>query len=249
MLFDVHCHLTFPHFDADREAIVERAAAAGVRMVNSSVGLDEIDDAYTLAEKFDCVYWTLGLSASELDERKVDETIEAIRRHKGDIVGIGEVGLDHHWVKDEVGRRKEKTNFARLIELSVGLSLPLVVHSRDAEDDTLALLAEYDKTALLHCFSGSTKLALAAVERGHLISIPTNLVYAKSRQKLAKELPLESMVLETDSPYLAPTPKSRNEPANVVSAAEKMVELKGVDFTEVAETTTRNAQRFYGINK
>jgi len=243
-LVDAHTHLTFPQFEGDLDAVLARARDAGVSAVNSSVEPSEINTARELAKK-DGVYWTLGLSASCLDDEKVSETLSAIREHKKDIIGIGEVGLDYYWVKEEQDHEKLRENFRGFIELSVELDLPLVVHSRDAEDDALALLAEYDKTALLHCFSGGVELATKAAQAGHMISIPTNITYVKSRQHLAKQLPLECIVLESDAPYLAPKPKTRNEPANVTLSAEKIAELKGVDLEEVAQATTKNAQEFY----
>jgi TatD DNase family protein len=246
---DTHCHLTFPQFDQDRDDVIKRAEALGVCMVNATVSLDELEAARELSERFESVYWTIGLSASEVDGKKVDETIEAARKHRKDIVGVGEVGLDYYWVKDKEAQERERENFARFIELSKELRLPLIVHSRDAEEDALRVLSEHGKKALLHCFSGSLELALTAVEGGHVISIPANVTHAKSRQHLARELPLESIVLETDAPYLSPTPKTRNEPANVVNAAEKIAQLRGISQKDVMEATTRNAIEFYGLNK
>jgi len=247
MLFDVHCHLTFPEFGADREDVIERARAAGVSIINSTVKLEEVEAASELSKKFENVYWTLGLSASELDEGKVEAALAAVRARASEIIGVGEVGLDYYWIKDDAGREKEKINFKKFIEVAVELDLPLVVHSRDAEEDVIAMLARHEKPALLHCFSGSVEQALEAVKLGCLISIPTNVAYVKSRQKLAREVPLENMVLETDAPYLAPEPKTRNEPANVARAAEKIAELKGASVEEVAEATTRSAQTFFNL--
>jgi len=249
MFFDVHCHLSFPQFDEDRGDVIERAKTNGVSIINSSVGLGEVPLAHKLSREFDNVYWALGLSASELDEEKVDGTIELIKKYRESIVAVGEVGLDYYWVKDEGERHFERENFRRFIEVSNELDLPLIVHSRDAEGDALALLDDYSKIALLHCFSGSLELALEAASKGYLISIPTNVTYVKSRQKLAAKLPIESIVLETDAPYLAPKPKTRNEPANIPAAAEKIAKLRGMSVEDVAFETTKNALEFYQLNK
>ncbi|MFH1788223.1 MAG: TatD family hydrolase [Candidatus Altiarchaeota archaeon] len=247
MLVDCHCHLTFPQFDSDREQVIDEAAGKGVIIVNSSVGVDEIAKAAGISRKFDNVFWTLGLTASTLEERQVEETIRLARKHRRGIVGLGEVGLDYHWVKDEAGQGMEREYFRRFIELSVELSLPLVVHSRNAEEDCIKMLDEYGKCALLHCFSGSVEQALYAAESGHLISIPTNVTYVKSRQRLADKLPLGSIVLETDAPYLAPVPKSRNVPVNVAESCAKIAELKKTSAEDVAAQTTENAKRFFNI--
>lgn len=247
MLVDCHCHLTFPDFDSDRRRVIKEAARQEVLIINSSVSPSEVENSRKLAEAYYNVFWTLGLSASSLEADLVEETIELVSKHREAIVGLGEVGLDYYWVKDEEGRRKEMDAFKKFIEVSIDFSLPLVVHSRDAEEDCLRILDEYGKCALLHCFSGSVEQALSAASAGHIISIPANVTYVKSRQKLAKDIPIESIVLETDAPYLAPTPKSRNEPVNVGKACEKIAELKGVSRDYIAEKTTENARKFFEI--
>lgn len=247
-LFDVHCHLGFPEFDRDRNQVVERALDGGIAVINSSVSPEEVIKALEISSSYKNVYWTLGLSASETNSKKVDETISAIGENKNRIIGIGEIGLDYYWVKEERLRHAERENFGRFIELSGELDLPLVVHSRNAEEDCIDMLEEHGKNALMHCFSGTIEQARRALKLGCLISIPTNIVYSKQKQELAKELPLKSIVLETDAPYLAPTPKTRNEPVNIKISAGKIAEIRGVDLEEVAEKTTENALRFFRID-
>ena len=180
-----------------------------------------------------------------MDKEKVDERIALIKKHRNDIVGIGEVGLDYYWVKEKEKHNIEKENFKKFISLSNELSLPLVVHSRDAEEDILQILKDACKKAILHCFSGTVKQALDAISFGCLISIPASIMYSKQKQKLAGELPLESMVLETDAPYLSPVPKTRNEPVNIKLSAEKIAGIKGVDVEDVKKITTSNAKGFF----
>jgi len=247
MLFDVHCHLSFPEFDCDRDMVIEKACKEGVYMVNSSVSPEETRKAAELAERHEKVYWTLGLSASETNEQKTLETIEAARRNRKNIIGLGEVGLDYYWIKDEKLRSRERENFRRFIELADELRLPIVVHSREAEEDCIRILGEYGSNALMHCFSGSLEQAEKAAEMGCLISIPTNLCHSKQKQKLVKGLDLGCMALETDAPYLAPTPKTRNEPVNIKKTVEKIAEIKGVDEREVEEKTTENSKRFFNL--
>jgi len=247
ILFDVHCHLSFPQFDIDRKEVIKRAIQQGIKMINASVSVEEIPKARELASKHEDVYWTLGLSASETDQQKVEETIQAIRTNKDKIIGIGEVGLDYCWIKDVKLRELERKNFEKFIQLAVELGLPLVVHSRDAEEDCISMLAKHGKKALLHCFSGTIEQAEKAIKFGCLISIPANVAHSKQKQNLAEKLPLESIVLETDAPYLSPTPKTRNEPVNIKKSVEKIAELRKVNAEEVEKATTENAKGFFKV--
>lgn len=247
MLFDVHCHLTFPEFNEDREKVIEDCGKEDISIVVSTVDLDEIELARELSTKYSNVYWTLGLSATELDPIIVDAVIHAIRENKDNIIGIGEVGLDYYWVKEKEKHEIERQIFQRFIELSQELCLPLVVHTRDAERYSIRMLRENSCTALLHCFSGTVEQAQEAVEFGCLVSIPTNVFYSKGKQRLASELPLESIVLETDAPYLAPTPKTRNTPVNIKKSVEKIAELRGISKEEVSLQTTTNARKFFRL--
>jgi TatD DNase family protein len=247
MLVDTHCHLTFKHFDSDRENVIEAARKRGVLIVNSSVSPEEAEAACELSKRHSNVYWTLGLTARNLEEEKADETERLVRKHRGDIIGLGEVGLDYYWVKGEEEHAILRRYFRRFIELSIELNLPLVVHSRDAEEDCLKMLNDYRKPALLHCFSGNIEQAKEASSFGCLISVPANITYARNRQKLVDALPLESLVLESDAPYLPPQPGTRNEPLNVVKACEKISELKKGVFEEVEAKTSANAKRFFNI--
>ncbi len=247
MLIDVHAHLDFSQFDADRDAVVERANAEGIVIINSGLGTTGIRKTLELTEKYDNVYATLGLTPTELGEKEIDASIELIRQNREKIIGVGEVGLDYYWVKDEEKRRQEAVNFQRFIELSQELHLPLVIHSRDAEEDLLNILKEENMLALLHCFGGDAKQAAVAAAEGHLISIPANLQNSKQKQSVAKAVPLDSLVLETDAPYLSPVPKTRNEPVNIRQTAKKIAEIKCVDYSAVEDATTRNAKRFFNL--
>lgn len=247
MLVDVHSHLDFPQFDEDRREVIEKAKKEGVIIINSGLGVVGGKKTLDLAREYDNVYASLGLQPTELSDEAVNLVIELIKDNLDEVYAIGEVGLDYYWVKEEDKRRKEEKNFRKFIELSKKLDLPLVVHSRDAETETLKVLEEYNVKALLHCFGGNSRLAMEAVRAGHIISIPVNLINSKNRQEIVKTIPLENLVLETDAPYLAPTPKTRNEPVNVRVTAEKIAEIKGVSYSAVEETTTDTAKRFFRL--
>ena len=247
MLVDAHCHLDFPQFDADRDQVVERAK--DIRIVNSTVDPDLVGKGLSLQERYDNVSCTLGFSASDLDEGRFRRMVALIRANSDRIAGLGEAGLDYYWVKDEKGRALEKAHFLELALLSRELGLPLIVHSRDAEEECIIMLEELKLRAMLHCFSGTIEQARRAIGFGCLISVPANVSEVKSRQRLAQALPLESLVLETDAPYLSPRRGERSEPAYVRQAAEKIAELKGVSAGQVEETTTENAMGFFRIKR
>jgi TatD DNase family protein len=245
MLVDTHCHLSFPQFDPDRDDILDRAG--DMIIVDSQVNPSQYCRSLELSAKYPRVFSTLGFGAGDLDGKSFELAKNLVRENQEKIVGLGEVGLDYYWVKDEAGRAVEKEHFTQMLELAGELDLPVIIHSRDAEGDVINILKEANQKAIMHCFSGSVEQAGEAADMGCLISIPTNIAYNKSRQKMAKSLPLESMVLETDAPYLSPVLKTRNEPANIRVSAEKIAEIKGIQFEAVAQATTENAMRFLRI--
>jgi TatD DNase family protein len=247
MLIDVHAHLDFSQFNADRDKVIMRARDEGVAIINSGLGTAGIKKTLLLIEKYDNVYASLGLTPTEFAKTEIDETIELIRQNRERIVAIGEVGLDYYWVKDKDKRALQIINFQRFIDLSQELRLPLVIHSRDAEEDLLKILKEQNIKALMHCFGGDAALATEAAKDGHLISIPANLANSKQKQAVVKAVCLESLVLETDAPYLAPVPKGRNEPVNIRKTAEKIAEIKGLKYEEVEAATTENATKFFSL--
>jgi TatD DNase family protein len=247
MLVDVHAHLDYSKFDSDRDEVVGRAKAAGVLTITSALGPEGIGKTLLLLERYDELKATFGLAPTELASDVIAETRRLIREHRKSIVGLGEVGLDYYWVKELNRREEERVNFKSFIELAQELHLPLVIHSRDAEEDVLRILEENGVRALLHCFSGSVESALDAASFGHLISIPTSVVHSSGKQRLAKALPIESMVLETDAPYLSPQPKTRNEPANITVSCEKIAQLKGIMPDVVASATSQNAVKFFDL--
>lgn len=245
-MIDCHCHLHFSQFDGDRDKIISDAQRENLVIINSTVEPGEAEAGRTLSENRN-VYWNLGLSASCTDQDMFEQTLRLLEKHRESIIGVGEVGLDYHWVKEEEEQQIERDFFQRFIEYSKEEKLPLVVHSRDAEEDAVRMLCENGKSAMLHCFSGTAQQALQAVDLGCMISIPANVVYAKSRQKLAEKTPLENIVVETDSPYLSPVPKTRNTPGNVREAVRKIASVKGVSKAKAEEATTLNALAFFGM--
>ena len=253
VLIDSHCHLDFPDFGPEVEEVVTRAHAAGVGlMVTISTKVSEFDRVRAVAERFPHVFCTVGIHPHEAASEPETDTatlVEMARHPK--VVGIGETGLDYYY--EHSPRAAQQRNFRAHIAAARETGLPLVVHTRDADEDTAQILdEETGKGAfpgLLHCFSSSAQLAEKALELGLYISLSGILTFktADELRATAARVPLERLLVETDAPYLAPVPKrgKRNEPAFVVHTAAKLAEVKGVTAAQLAEATTENFLRLF----
>lgn len=253
LLVDSHCHLDFKDFEGETDDVVARAREAGVGlMVTIGTKVTEFEKVLSVAERYPNIFCTVGIHPHEAEsEPEVDAArlIELARHPK--VVGIGETGLDYYY--EHSPREAQKRNFRAHIMAARETGLPLVVHTRDADEDTAEILkAEMGEgafPALLHCFSSGRELAMQALDLGLYISLSGILTF-KSAEELrdtARDVPMERLLVETDSPYLAPVPKRgrRNEPSFVVHTAAKLAELKGVSPEELAGTTTENFFRLF----
>ena len=250
-MIDAHCHIHEEAFDADREAVLARAREVGVvAVITSSLNSHGAIKALELARRHEgFVFACLGLDPTLEDEEEFSAVVELIEEHKDEVVAIGEVGLDFYWVRSEEARRKQEGRFRAFIQLASELDLPLVVHSRSAGKYAVQILLQegYDKV-LMHAFDGRVGWALrGAREGGFYFSIPTSVVRSRQKRKLAKAVPLENLMLETDAPVLGPEPRARNEPANLVLAAREVATIKGLSVEEVAEATFLNALEFFRL--
>jgi TatD DNase family protein len=253
MLVDSHCHLDFPEFAAELPDVVARAKAAGVTVcVSIGTKLSRFGEVAAVAERFDNVYCTVGSHPHEAAEEPLADSAPLLTLAKQPkVVGIGETGLDYYY--EHSPRTQQAANFRAHIAAGRELSLPLVVHTRDAEEDTIAILREEMGkgafTGLIHCFTGTQRLADAALELGLFISASGIATFKKSEalRDVLKRVPLDRLLVETDAPYLAPTPHrgTRNEPAFVVHTAAMLAELKGVPAGTIAEATTENFFRLF----
>ncbi len=253
VLIDSHCHLDFPDFGPEVEEVVARAHGAGVGlMLTISTKVSEFDRVRAVAERFPHVYCTVGIHPHEAASEPETDTatlVEMARHPK--VVGIGETGLDYFY--EHSPREAQQRNFRAHIAAARETGLPLVVHTRDADEDTAQILVEeMGKGAypgLLHCFSSGLQLAEKALEIGFYISLSGILTFknAVELRETAAKVPMERLLVETDAPYLAPVPKrgKRNEPSFVVHTAEKLAEVKGVSAAELAEATTANFLRLF----
>jgi TatD DNase family protein len=252
-LIDSHCHLDFPDFAGELDVVVERAQAAGVeRMITIGTRIEKAARAAEIAERYDSVYFTVGTHPHEAAGEAAAD-FAAMRRFAAHpkCVGIGEAGLDYHYnyAPPDVAKRV----FRGQIALARELGLPLVIHTRDAEDDTAAILKDEMGqgrfAALLHCFTSSRALAEIALGLGLMISFSGVVTFKKSEdlRDIARDVPLDRILVETDAPYLAPVPHrgQRNEPAFVAATARAVAEAKGVAFEALADATSANTLRLF----
>ena len=253
MLVDSHCHLDFPDYAGNVEAVVERARAAGVGVcVSIGTELARFPGVKAVAEKFPNVWCSVGVHPHEAEKEPLDDEAALLREAvHPKVVAIGETGLDYYY--EHSPRPQQQANFRSHIAAGRKTGLPVIVHTRDADDDTIDILgAEMGKgvfTGLIHCFTGTQRLADAALALGLYISVSGIATFKNSTalRDVIKTVPLDRLLVETDAPYLAPVPHrgKTNEPAFVVHTAAMLAELKGVSAAELAATTTENFFRLF----
>jgi TatD DNase family protein len=252
-LIDTHCHLDFPDFEADRADIIARAKTRGVaRMITISTRVRKFAQIVAIAESDSDIYCSVGThphQAFEETDVTVDELI-ALSAHPK-CVAIGEAGLDYHY--DKAPRDLQNKGLRVHIEAARRTGLPLVIHSRSADEDMANLLEEEMNrgkfTAIMHCFSSGTELAERSLALGFYLSFSGILTFKASTElrEIAKSVPIDRLLVETDAPYLAPMPNrgKRNEPSFVADTAAVLADVKGVSFNEIARITTQNAERLF----
>ena len=258
MLIDTHAHLFDDRFHSDLPAVLQRAEAAGIECV-VCLGIDRESSLATvaIAQAHPLVVAAVGIQPNNVAESRPGDWDEIVRLAKSEpsVVAIGETGLDRYWDRAPFDQQEEM--FARHIDLARRLDKPFVIHCREAEADVVKMLREaHDRhgpiRAVMHSFSGDLATARACLDMGLFISFAGMVTYpkAQSLRDVAKEVPLDRLLVETDCPYLAPQPVrgKRNEPAYVVHTAACLAEVKGVTSTTLGEHTTRNARVLFGLN-
>lgn len=255
MLIDSHCHLDYPKLAEDREGVVARARQAGVvRMVNIGTTRRDFDRVRTTAEQFEDVFCSVGVHPHHVHEE--GETLSAedlttLAKHSK-VVGIGETGLDYFY--NHGPREMQHESFRQHIRAGIACDLPIIIHSRDAEEDTAKILREEGQgtqkpKGVLHCFSSRRILAEEALALGFYVSLSGILTFKKSQElrDIVKDVPLDRLLVETDSPFLAPEPYRGKicEPAYVVNTAKVLAEIKGLSPEAIAEQTTENFFRLF----
>ena len=255
MLFDSHAHLNDERFDEDREELISSLNEKGVDLVvNPGACMKTSAESVELANKYDFIYAAVGVHPHDVKDLTEDDTQElkrmAIENEK--VVAIGEIGLDYYY--DAEYKELQKKWFKRQIELANELKLPIIIHDRDAHQDTFEIIKNTKSPEIgcvLHCYSGNVELAKEYVKMGCYISIPGTVTFKnnKKTREVAKEIPLEYLLIETDSPYMAPEPHrgKRNDPSFVAFVADKIAQEKGISHENVCEATKENAKRLFNI--
>lgn len=263
MLIDSHCHINGPEYDADREEVITRAREAGVKtMLNVGTGdphTDVFNRAVDLAEQHEGVYAALGVHPHDAKtfDGEAERRLTNLARQSKRVIAWGEIGLDYHY--DHSPRDVQREVFRRQLRIARELALPVVIHSREADDDTIAILGEElpgaandrERAGVLHCFGGSLTMAREAIELGFYISFAGNLTFKKADElrDTARQLPLDRLLVETDCPYLTPVPfrGRRNEPARVVETARCLAELHGKELPEAGRITSENFVELFRV--
>jgi TatD DNase family protein len=257
-MIDSHCHLEQKDFDRDRKAVVEKCRKAGLKaVVTSCARPSDLQKTIDIVKQFPgFVFATAGLHPEfikDFTQSQVEEFLEEIRDSKEHFVGIGEVGLDHHWVKENDWRQKQKELFVQLIGFAKEIRKPLVVHSWDACEDAVKVLEKEDaQRVLMHMF-GDKSLVQRVADNGWYLSINTLILRNKNTRKIARDMPLGQVLLETDCPWLSPdvllgkAERARNDPTSIRVAAEKIAEIRGITFDKVWKQGGKGAVRFYGL--
>jgi TatD DNase family protein len=256
-LIDTHTHITFPEFEKDFDKVLKRAKKAGIEYmiaIGSGDGAEGNQKAVDLAKKYSNIYATVGIhpnEASLLGSEYISTVRELLKNEK--VVAVGEIGLDYY--RKHTPQKIQIERFEQLLEVAAEAKLPVSIHDREAHKDTLFAIRKKADTQLggvFHCFSGDVAIAREALDIGYMIAIPGIVTFGKKANELVdvvKYVPIEKIVLETDSPYLAPVPYrgKRNEPAYVEHIARKVAEIKGLSFEDVARITTLNAKRLFRL--
>lgn len=266
-MIDVHCHMEQPDYQKDRDQVIDNCKKTLKAVITSCAHPKDFQLTMEMVRKYrGFVFATVGIHPEyikDISEREKHDFLGLIRHNKNNIMGIGEVGLDYHWIKEDTWREKQKELFIEMIDLSKELKKPLVIHSREAYGDTIKILEQEDcKNVLLHMF-GANHMVKELIKNKWYVSLNTIILRSKKHKKIARDMPLENLLLETDSPWLAPKeweqkqqggcsqrgrgPLVRNDPTSVIKVAEKISEIKRISLDEVKEQTTKNAVRFFRL--
>ncbi|MEK3856802.1 TatD family hydrolase [Cytobacillus sp. FSL H8-0458] len=255
MFFDTHAHLNAEQYNEDLQEVIDRALSEGISNI-VVVGFDRptIEKAMALTEKYDFIYASVGWHPVDAIDMTEEDLlwIEELSSHPK-VVALGEMGLDYYWDKSPKDIQQEV--FRKQIRLAKKVKLPIVIHNRDATADIVEILKAEgagEVGGIMHCFSGSPEIAQECVDMNFYISLggPVTFKNAKKPKEVADVIPLEKLLIETDCPYLTPHPHrgKRNEPSYVKLVAEQIAEIKGLSTEEVAQATTENAKKLFGIN-
>ena len=250
-IVDSHAHLNDERFDGFRDEIIEAMKEYGVKkIVNCGTDYQRIEECLQLSRKYDFCFTAIAFHPSEIpDDTEIDydRLYEIIKTER--VVAVGETGLDYYWRPDN--KERQQREFVKHIELAKKADLPIIVHDRDAHADTMEILKTHKPRGVVHCFSGSVEMAKEIVKLGMYIGVGGVLTFKNGRvlKEVAREIPLEKILLETDAPYMAPEPfrGKTNHSALIIYVAQTLAEIKGISVDEVLKVTAKNAEELFGI--
>ncbi len=256
MIFDTHAHYDDKRFNKDRRELLSGLSKLGVEfVVNATSDYESMEKSLELTREYEFVYTTMGIHPSELSGLN-DEVLAQVENNAKEkkCVAIGEIGLDYYWEKDRENRERQKAWFKGQLAIAKKLDLPVVIHSRDAAKDTLEILKEASKQGIscdIHCFSYSKEIAMEYIKMGFYLGIGGVLTFSNARKlrEIVEEIPLASILLETDCPYLAPEPfrGERNDSSYLFYVVREIAKIKGTTEDEVINVTCKNAKNFYRL--
>ena len=258
MIFDTHCHLNHDDLYENRDEIIANAEKAGVKKF-LVIGYDKATSlrAIEIAHEYDCCYAAIGIHPTEIFDLEEKDYLE-VMSHVDDpkVVAIGEIGLDYHWIKDPVQRELEKEWFIKQIDFANEHHLPICIHNRDSNEDCLTILKEHTPKygAVMHCYSGSVEMMEELLKiPGLYISLggPVTFTNAKTPKAVAEEVPLDRLLVETDSPYLTPHPHrgEKNEPKYICLVSEEIANLKNMSRKHLEDVVYKNSLKVFNINE
>lgn len=245
-IIDTHCHPQFPQYDSDRDEIVARALGAGIGMIAVGTDLESSIAAVALAGRHEQVFASVGLHPNDnLHEPYKQDAYRALTENPK-VVAIGEVGLDYYRTTDESLKEFQRKRFVQQIALAKEVSKPLIIHCRDAHEDMRRMLSHY---GVVHSFTGTREDALAYVDLGYSIGVNGIITFTDQYNEAVGATPIESLLLETDAPYLSPVPYrgKRNEPSYIIETAKKLALIKGISVERIYEVTKNNAKKLFSI--
>lgn len=256
MLFDTHAHYDDERFDEDRDTLLASMPENNVGLIlNPGCDVESSRKAVSYANKYPFVYAAVGMHPENIEDGwEADlETIRALAQNESKVRAIGEIGLDYYWEKDERARARQQVVFARQMELARALHLPVIVHDRDAHADSMEITRRYpDVIGVYHCYAGHVEMARELLKLGYYLSFTGVITFknAKKAKEVIREVPIERLMIETDSPYMAPEPfrGRRNSSLYVHRMAETIAEIKGMSAAEVERITTENGRQLFGIS-
>ncbi len=251
MYIDTHCHLSVEDYE-DIELVIKENREAGIdRIIISGCSEETIKEAIALSKKYEDIYVSIGYHPDQVD-KVTDEKLEDLKKYLDNdkVVAVGEIGLDYYWVKDN--KEEQKALFEKQLKIAEDKNLPVVIHSRDATEDTINCLKKYNVIGDIHCFSGSVETAKIYVSLGYKLGIGGVITFKNSNlYKVVEAVGVDNIVLETDAPYLAPVPYrgKQNSSKYIPIIAEKVAEIANISNEEVAEITSKNAIQLFDLDR